>query len=93
MPYFVYMVTDSRNYVLYVGVTRDLERRMSEHRSGEYEGFTQRYHLVKLVYAEEWNDVNDATLREKQLKGWRREKKDALIRASNPQWEELMPWK
>lgn len=91
MPYYVYMLTDKKNNVLYVGVTDDLARRVAEHRSEMHEGFTKRYHLEKLVYAEGWNDINGAIAREKQLKGWRRAKKDALIREINPRWEELMP--
>ena len=92
MPY-VYMLTDDSNNVLYTGVTNNLERRMYEHRSGESEGFTKRYGLHKLVYCEQWNSMEDAIRREKQLKGWSRSKKDALIAALNPKWEELMPYK
>ncbi len=92
MPY-VYMLTNEENTVLYTGVTNNLERRMREHRSGEFDGFTKKYHLHKLVYCEQWNNMNDAIHREKQLKGWRRSKKDALIAELNPKWEELMPYR
>lgn len=92
MPY-VYMLTDDNNKVLYTGVTNDLERRMYEHRNGEVDGFTKRYALHKLVYCEQWNSITDAIHREKQLKGWKRSKKDALIADLNPKWEELMPYK
>ena len=88
----VYMLTDERNYVLYIGVTDNIERRMAEHRSGLYDGFTKKYRLHKLVYAEEWSSIEDAIHREKQLKGWRRSKKDELITGFNPKWEELMPY-
>ena len=89
---YVYMLTDKNNNVLYVGVTNDLERRIREHREGLDDGFTAHYNLNKLVYAESWSSTADAIRREKQLKGWRRDKKDALIASLNPDWKELMPW-
>ena len=92
MPY-IYMLTDDRNNVLYTGVTNNLERRMSEHRSGEADAYTKKYQLHKLVYCEQWESMKDAIRREKQLKGWRRSKKDDLIATINPKWEELMPYK
>ena len=92
MPY-IYMLTDENNGVLYTGVTNNLERRMYEHRSGEWDGYTKRYGLHKLVYCEQWNRIEDAIHREKQLKGWTRAKKNALIATLNPNWEELMPYR
>ena len=92
MPYYIYILTDNFNSVLYIGVTNNLARRIGEHRAEQVEGFTKRYHLHKLVYFEEWDDINQAIHREKQLKGWRREKKERLIHTLNPKWEELMPF-
>ena len=88
--YWVYILA-SRTRVLYVGVTNDLGRRVAEHRAGREGSFTQRYHVHRLVYAEEYSDVRDAIHREKQLKGWRRERKVALIDEANPSWEDLAP--
>ena len=87
--YFVYIVSNNTRSTLYIGVTNDLERRVSEHRSGEFRGFAQQYHCVHLVYYEHAREVRDALAREKQLKGWRREKKNALISNLNPHWEDL----
>ena len=89
MPqYFVYIMTN-KSGTLYVGVTNDLERRMSEHKDSLVEGFTKKYKINRLLYYEETNDVLDATGREKQIKGWRRDKKIALIESSNPEWKDL----
>ena len=90
--YYIYMMTTRENTALYIGVTGDLERRVAEHRTGLIPGFTKKYKTVKLVYVEEWNDVDDAIKREKQLKGWVRNKKNELIGSLNPTWEELLPW-
>jgi putative endonuclease len=88
--YHVYIVTGrSHSKVLYIGVTSNLAARMEAHRSGLVDGFTARYRLFKLVYAEAFNHVHDAIAREKQLKGWRRERKIALIEAVNPNGLEL----
>ena len=83
------MMTNEYNNVLYVGVTNNLERRVYEHQSGLIEGFTQKYNVHKLVWYESCNDVKDAIAREKQLKGWVRSKKEALIRQMNPDWRDL----
>ena len=72
-----------------IGVTNSLVRRVSQHRAGEAEGFTERYNVNRLVCYEQYNDPRDAIAREKQLKRWRREKKEALINAMNPKWEDL----
>jgi putative endonuclease len=86
----VYIVTGrSHSRVLYIGVTSNLAARIEAHRSGLCDGFTARYRLCKLVYAEAFTYVHEAIAREKQLKGWRRERKIALIEAVNPNWLEL----
>jgi putative endonuclease len=72
-----------------VGVTNDLARRVSEHRSKAFGGFTARYNVDRLVYMEQTPSIEGAILREKQIKGWRREKKDALIASLNPDWADL----
>ena len=75
--------------MLYVGVTGDLQRRLYEHKNKLLDGFTKKYNINKLVYFEEFQDIEKAIAREKQLKGWKRAKKDNLITADNPKWDEL----
>lgn len=87
--YYVYMLSNWTNEVLYIGVTNNLERRLAEHRLKQVEGFTQKYNLTKLVWYEHTTDVNGAIAREKQLKSWRRDKKDRLIGLMNPEWADL----
>ncbi|KUJ76127.1 hypothetical protein AVO42_11535 [Thiomicrospira sp. XS5] len=87
--YFVYILTNQNNKVMYIGVTNDLNRRIIEHKSKSIPGFTRQYNVDKLVYFESTPDINSAIAREKQLKGWKRSKKDALINAYNPDWNEL----
>jgi putative endonuclease len=87
--YYVYVLTNWNNRVIYIGVTNDLERRVFEHKNKLVKGFTEKYNVNKLVYFEETGDVNAALAREKEIKKWRREKKDALVTNSNPQWTEL----
>ncbi len=82
--YYVYILTNKTDTVMYIGVTNDLRRRLCEHKNEQIEGFTKRYHIHKLVYYEEYHEVNDAIAREKQLKGWKREKKNALVATKNP---------
>ena len=86
--YYVYILA-SRSRILYVGVTNDLLRRISQHRNGLAEGFTSRYRIHRLVYYEAFRDVRVAIAREKEIKGWRREKKTVLIESKNPAWEDL----
>jgi len=86
--YFVYILA-SRSRRLYVGVTNDLERRLFEHKNKLADGFTKQYHIDRLVHFEETADVMSAIEREKQIKGWLREKKVALIESENPTWEDL----
>jgi len=89
--YYVYLMSNTNNRVLYVGMTNDLVRRVFEHREHLFDGFTKKYNVWKLVYFEQTGDVDEAIRREKQLKGWRREKKDSLINSFNPGWRDLYP--
>ena len=86
--YYVYILT-SETGTLYIGLTNDLMRRVYEHKKGLVKGFTKQYGVNRLVHYEETNDVNEAILREKEIKKWRRSKKLDLIRGSNPKWEDL----
>ncbi len=88
--YYVYILS-STNGVLYVGMTNDLVRRVAQHKRGELPGFTKRYNVNHLVYFEHTHDVAAAIAREKQIKGWVREKKAALIESKNPRWVDLYP--
>jgi len=87
--YFVYAITNWNNKVLYIGMTNNLERRMYEHKNKLLAGFSTTYNLNKLVYFETSNDVISAISREKEIKKWRREKKNILIETANPKWEDL----
>ena len=87
--YFVYILANWDDSVLYIGVTSNLERRLYEHRNGLVEGFTKKYNVHKLVYFEHTNDVYSAISREKQLKKWSRVKKNMLISRQNPNWADL----
>ncbi|MBL8063525.1 MAG: GIY-YIG nuclease family protein [Anaerolineales bacterium] len=86
--YYVYIMA-SKSRVLYTGVTNNLERRVYEHKNKLVEGFTSKYNINQLVHYEETNDVQVALAREKQIKGWLRAKKIALIESVNPQWKDL----
>ena len=86
--YYVYIV-GSRSGTLYIGITSNIERRVREHKSGEFEGFASQYHCDRVVYYESFDDVNKAIGREKQLKGWVRRKKIAFIESVNPRWQDL----
>ncbi|MBS0525985.1 MAG: GIY-YIG nuclease family protein [Proteobacteria bacterium] len=87
--YWTYILTNVARNVMYVGVTNDLEKRVAQHRLGEGGLFTRRYNVHTLVYAEEHEQVEDAIAREKEIKGWRRSKKDALVESVNPTWADL----
>ena len=87
--YYVYILTNNTR-TLYIGVTNDLPRRISEHKQKLIPGFTKRYNIDTLVYYETFNHPNDAIAREKQLKRWRREKKIALIEKENPHCQNLL---
>ncbi len=86
--YYVYIMTN-RPGTLYTGVTNDLERRVYEHNSRTGSRFTSRYKIDRLVHFETFSDVLEAIAREKQIKGWLRQKKIALIESNNPSWEDL----
>ncbi len=86
--YYVYILA-SRSRTLYTGVTNNLRRRVFEHKQGLIEGFTKKYQIHRLVHFETGADIRAAIAREKQIKGWRREKKVALIASTNPTWEDL----
>ena len=88
--YYVYILTNWNNKVMYVGVTNDLSRRVHEHRQGLLEGFTKKYNVHKLVYFESCGEAINAISREKQIKRWTREKKNALVESKNPNWEEVV---
>ena len=86
---YVYILTNKRNGTLYIGVTNDIERRVAEHKSGLIPGFTNKYHLTRLVHLEEYLGIKDAIAREKQLKNWHRAWKINLIEQTNPEWLDL----
>ena len=86
--YFVYIMPN-RSHMLYIGVTNNLERRVFEHKGKLVPGFTSHYNLNRLVYFEQTNDVGAAITREKELKGWRRDRKIVLIESVNPKWSDL----
>ena len=88
--YYVYILTNWNHKLLYVGITNNIQRRLYEHQQGLNEGFTKRYSIHKLVYVEECGDVLQAIAREKQIKGWTRQKKNELIETNNPFWRELI---
>ncbi len=88
---YTYILTNSRHTVLYIGVTSCLEKRLYEHRNHLIPGFTSKYKLHKLVYYEHYINIEDAIMREKQLKGKTRAKKESLIDSQNPTWKELDP--
>lgn len=87
--YYVYILASHRNGTLYIGVTKDLLKRVWEHKNKIIKGFTQKYGVDLLVYFEETNDINSAIKREKQLKTWNRSWKLELIEKSNPNWRDL----
>ena len=87
--YYVYILTNWNNKVMYIGMTNDLVRRVFEHRQKTIKGFTEKYNVHKLVYFDVCEDVNSAIAREKELKKWRREKKDQLVAEMNPGWLDL----
>ena len=87
--YYVYIMTNKTNKVLYTGVTNDPKRRVYEHRMKRAEGFTKRYNIDKLVYYEACQDVEGAILKEKQIKGGSRQKKIELVSGMNEEWRDL----
>ena len=87
--YYVYIMTNKRNTVLYTGVTNDLRRRVYEHREKLVDGFTGKYNIIKLVYYEIFQDPENAIIREKHLKAGSRQKKIDLINQMNKEWRDL----
>ncbi len=85
---YVYILS-SQTRTLYVGVTSDLSRRLAEHRAKIGGGFAAKYNVTRLVHVESFDSISEAILREKQIKGWRRSKKLALVRMYNPKWRDL----
>jgi putative endonuclease len=89
-PFWVYILASVKR-VLYVGVTSDLDARIWDHKWKTTSGFSCRYNVDRLVYFEDYHEINDAIDREKQIKGWRRSKKIRLIESMNPEWKDLAP--
>ena len=87
--YYVYMLASQRNGTLYVGVTNDLIRRVTEHREHILPGFTKRYHVTRLVWFEEHYSIHEAITREKRIKAWKRQWKVELLTELNPRWDDL----
>ena len=87
--YYVYILTNTNNRVMYIGVTNNLQRRLYEHKNQLVAGFTKKYNIHKLVYFEITTDILSAIEREKQLKGWKRDRKNELVESMNPKWEDL----
>jgi len=87
--YYIYILTNKFNTVFYVGVTNNIAKRSFEHKAGLIEGFTKKYRVKKLVYLEEYSDINEAIKREKQLKNWHRDWKLNLIKKVNPEFNDL----
>jgi putative endonuclease len=89
--YWVYIPASQIGGTLYIGVTNNLVRRVYEHRMGLVEGFTKQYGVHRLVYFEQFDDIEQAILREKRLKSWKRAWKIQLIEENNPNWDDLYP--
>ena len=90
MQYYVYILSNSNKNVIYTGVTNDLVRRVYEHKQHlDKTSFTSRYNVENLVYYELTTDIDSAITREKQIKGWNRKRKEKLIEAKNPNWDDL----
>ena len=87
--YYVYILVSKSNSAMYIGVTNNLRRRMQEHIANQASEFTKKYHTHKLVYFEEYTEINEAIAREKQLKRWSRQKKNALVERENPSYNDL----
>ncbi len=87
--YYVYLLSNWNNKVLYIGITSNIQKRIYEHKYKLFKGFTEKYNVNKLVYFEEYSEPKYAIIREKQLKGWKRAKKNLLIESVNPEWIDL----
>ena len=88
---YIYLLTNKHHHVLYTGVTSDLIRRIYEHKAKLVKGFTQKYNVDQLVYYEACDNIVLAIEREKKIKGWSRKKKNDLVNALNPRWDDLYP--
>jgi len=88
--YHVYILTNYTNNVFYIGITRNIKLRVCQHKLKVADGFTSKYNVNKLIYAEEYQDINEAIRREKQLKNWHRQWKINLIKEKNPKFEEIL---
>ena len=89
--FFVYMLSNYSNKLLYIGVTSDLAQRVHQHKTGFYDGFTKKYNINRLLYFEVYPNAETAISREKQMKSYSRSKKNKLIDEVNPQWREIKP--
>lgn len=89
--YYVYILTNWNNKVIYTGITNNLLLRVYQHKNKLIEGFTKKYNVNKLVYFQEFYDANEAISAEKKIKGWTRAKKIELIESINPDWKDLLP--
>jgi putative endonuclease len=87
--YWVYLITNHPHGTLYIGVTNSLHRRVWQHKTGAFDGFSKRYGLNRLVHFEEFRDISNAIVRERALKGWKRDRKAKLIVQANPLWRDL----
>jgi putative endonuclease len=85
----VYILTSNKNNVLYIGVTSDLIKRVWQHKNGSFKGFSKKYNVSKLVYFEQHQSMEEAIVREKQLKYWKRDWKERIIEENNPEWHDL----
>ena len=86
---YVYFMSNKNNTVIYIGITSNLLKRVYQHKTKAYKGFTYKYNCDMLIYFEEFNDINQAISREKQLKAGNRKKKEDLIYSINPEWKDL----
>ena len=89
--YYVYIMANINNTVIYIGVTNNLIRRVFEHKNGLTDGFTKKYNCIKLVWYIETNSIESAITKEKQMKKWKREYKNNVINELNPEWKDLYP--
>jgi putative endonuclease len=87
--YYIYILTNKYNTAFYIGVTNNIAKRLFEHKFGLTEGFTKKYRIKKLVYFEEYDNINEAITREKQLKNWHRDWKINLVKKINPKFEDM----
>ena len=88
--YWIYIITNSNDTVLYTGVTDNIERRLYEHENKLIKGFSSKYNLHKLVYLQEFASPNEAIAAEKRIKGWTRKKKNQLVESTNPFWKNIL---